>query len=371
MHLLVAVTPHGFGHAAQVSPVINALRRKLPALRVTILTSVPEAFFRGRIQGDFKYIGQAPDFGLVMNSALDIDLDASATAYAELHRNWQQRVDAEACRLESLVPDLVLADVPYLTLAAARQVSIPAAALCSLNWADIYRHYFASRKEARKVLAHMESAYRSAAVFLCPEPSMPMPFLDNRRSIGPVAAQGRCQRDELMQQLGLDPGQSLVLVAPGGVETRFALESWPLDQGIHWLVSECWQVRHPDVSPLEKTGLGFTDLVASCDAVLGKCGYGTVSECVVNATPLLYIPRPDWPEERVLLQWLEIHNAAIPVEPGRLVSGEFTDLVVRARSLKVKACRSTGAGQAADCLLACISHSLNHKGHEGHKGTTC
>ena len=56
--------------------------------------------------------------------------------------------------------DIVLADVPYLTLAAASRASIPAAALCSLNWADIYRHYFNNRTEAGKILAEMESAYR-------------------------------------------------------------------------------------------------------------------------------------------------------------------------------------------------------------------
>jgi len=167
-----------------------------------------------------------------------------------------------------------------------------------------------------------------------------------------------------MHQLGLDPGQSLVLVAPGGVETRFELENWPVDQGIHWLVSEHWQVQHPNVSALEKTGLGVTDLVASCDAVLGKCGYGTVSECVVNATPLMYIPRPDWPEEQVLLQWLEAHNAAVPVEPTRLGCGELTDLVVRARSLVVNACRATGDSQAADELLKLVG------GHAGDSGVT-
>jgi hypothetical protein len=355
VHLLVAITPHGFGHAAQVSPVINALRRRLPALRVTIQSSLPEAFLRGRLEGDFEYIGRAPDFGLVMNSALDIDLEASAAAYDELHRNWQQRVDAEARRLESLAPDLVLADVPYLILAAAGQVAIPAAALCSLNWADIYRHYFARRKEAGRVLADMESAYRSARAFLCPEPSMPMAFLDRRVAIGPIASQGHNRRDALFQRLGLDAGQSLVLVAPGGVQTRFPVENWPTDNGIHWLVSEGWQVRHPNASPLEETGFGFTDLVASCDAVLGKCGYGTVSECVVNATPLLYIPRPHWPEEQVLLQWLEDHNAAVPVAPTLLDSGELADVVLRARSLVVKRCRATGASEAVEHLLQLVS----------------
>jgi hypothetical protein len=357
VHLLVAITAHGYGHAAQVSPVVNALRRRVPELGVTVLSSLPETFLKGRLQGDFSYIEPAPDFGLVMNSALEIDLEASAAAYDTLHRNWQQSVDGQARRLESLAPDLVLADVPYVTLAAASQVTIPAVALCSLNWADIYRHYFARRREASRVLAEMESAYRTAAVFLCPEPSMPMSFLDQRVTIGPIAAQGRSRRHELRRRLGLAAGQAVVLVAPGGVQTRFPLENWPAGQGIHWLVSESWQVQHPNATALEKSGFSFADLVASCDAVLGKCGYGTVAECVVNATPLLYIPRPDWPEERVLLQWLQDHNAAVAVAPALLERGELADPVRRARSLPVKRRKPTGAGQAAEHLLRLLGGS--------------
>ena len=84
----------------------------------------------------------------------------------------------------------------------------------------------------------------------------------------------------------------------------------------------------------------------------------------MNATPLMYIPRPDWPEEQVLLQWLEAHNAAVPVEPTRLGCGELTDLVVRARSLVVNACRATGDSQAADELLKLVG------GHAGDSGVT-
>jgi len=355
VHLLVAVTAHGFGHAAQVAPIINSLRERLPALQVTLLSSLPESFLNERIRGEFQRIDRAPDFGLVMHSALAIDLESSADAYADLHANWQQRVDEEARRLSVLAPDLVLADVPYLTLAAAAQAGIPAVALCSLNWADIYRHYFPDRKEAPQVLAHMESAYQSARAFLCPEPSMPMRFLDNRLSIGPIAVQGRQRRDDLVHRLGLNPEHALVLVAPGGVDMRFAIENWPTDQAIHWLVSERWQVRHPDASPLEHTGLGFTDLVSSCDAVVGKCGYGTVAECVLNGTPLLYIPRPDWPEEQVLLQWLDAHGAAIELAPECLVTGEFKSIVQRAKSGTVQSPAATGISQAADYLFGLLS----------------
>jgi len=350
MHLLVAITAHGFGHAAQVAPVINLLRERLPALQVTLLSSLPEPFLSERIRGEFQRIERAPDFGLVMHSALSVDLEASAVAYADLHISWQQRVDEETRQLSNLAPDLVLADVPYLTLAAASQAGIPAVALCSLNWADIYRHYFLNRKEASRVLGHMEAAYQSAQAFLCPEPSMPMQFLDNRVPVGPIAVQGRNRREELIQQLGVKPESSLVLVAP-----RFGIENWPEGQAIHWLVSESWQVKHPDASPLEQTGFGFTDLVSSCDAVLGKCGYGTVTECVLNGTPLMYIPRPDWPEEQSLLQWLDAHGAAVELDPERLVTGELRDVVRIANSRTVISPAATGADQAANHLYRLLS----------------
>ena len=179
---------------------------------------------------------------------------------------------------------------------------------------------------------------------------MPMPFLDNRRVIGPIANKGTSYKGALRDRLNIRAGESVVLVAPGGVEARFDMESWPSGQGIRWLVSGNWGVQHADVSLIGQCGLAFTDLIASCDAVLGKCGYGTVTECVVNRTPLLHIARPDWPEEQTLLHWLNEHHAGVEVDPPCLFSGEFDDLVRRAKSLRVKTCSADGAAQAAALL---------------------
>jgi len=346
-HLLVAITPHGFGHAAQLAPVLNALRRHSPGLSLTLVSTLPETFLRERIESDFHYIKRAADFGLVMRSALVIDLDASAERYAQLHNNWGANVNAEARFLEEQQVDLVLADVPYLTLAAAEQAGIPAFALCSLNWADIYRYYFSGRQEAACVLNQMETAYASAQT---------MAFLDNTQSIDPIARPGRDCRRQLRERLGLKDDVALVLIAPGGVDARFPVESWPTGQGVHWLISDSWQVEHPDVSPLSQTGLMFTDLLASCDGVLGKCGYGTVTECVINGTPLLYIPRPDWPEESSLLDWLERYQAAVRVEPEQLESGKLSEPVERALGLDVAACVSNGAEQVAEALAGFINN---------------
>ncbi len=350
IHLLAAITPHGFGHAAQLAPVLNALRRRVPDIALTLVTTLPESFLRERVEGEFRYVEHASDFGLVMHSALAIDLDASAERYRALHEHWESQVDDEARFLEAQQADLVLADVPYLTLAGAERVGVPAFALCSLNWADIYRHYFRDRPEGARVLAQMEAAYASAQRFFRPEPSMPMDFLDNRQAVGPIARRGTDCRQQLNERLGLSRHDALVLVAPGGVDTRFPIERWPVGQGIRWLVGDNWQIEHPDVRHLSQTGLSFTDVLASCDGVLGKCGYGTVAECVVNGTPMLYIPRPDWPEEQTLLDWLAAHDAAVRVDPAQVQSGALRGVVEQARECRVRVRAADGAGQVADAL---------------------
>lgn len=355
MHLVVAITPHGLGHAAQVAPVLNTLWQQRPDLRLTLMTSVPERFLSARVRAPFRYEARAPDFGLHMNSALEIDLPRSAQAYRRLHQDWPVQVAEAAAQLAALEPDLVLADVPYVPLAAAQVLSVPAVALCSLNWADIYRHYFGSCVEAAQVLAQMQAAYRSARAFLCPEPSMPMPWLARRRSLDPIAQRGHHRREELNDRLGLDPGDSLVLVAPGGVSARFPVERWPRRRGVNWLLAACWRVEHPNAYTIESTGMDFIDLLASADALLGKCGYGTVTECVVNGTPLLFVPRADWPEERWLRAWLLAHHAGVAVPAERLDDGELLDALAQCRATPVRSVAAQGAAQAAAHLDAVLT----------------
>jgi len=85
--------------------------------------------------------------------------------------------------------------------------------------------------------------------------------------------------------------------------------------------------------------------------VLGKCGYGTVAECVINGTPLLYIPRPDWPEESCLLDWLTAHHAAVRIEPACLETGALREAVEQALVLNVEPCAANGAEQIVDMLV--------------------
>ncbi len=350
-HLLVDLSYHGFGHIAQAAPVVNALAERRPDLRVTLRSGAPREVLAQRFRCDFVLIPRALDFGMAMTDAVTVNVEESAAAYRAFHHGWADKMAREAEATAALEPDLVFADVPYLSLAAAARAGVPAVAMCSLNWADIYRHYCHERPEAQEIHGQIADAYRGAVCFLRPRPSMAMADLPNGREIGPIARVGRDRRGEIDARLGLPAGDKLVLIAMGGLAFRLPLENWPRIPGVRWVVQSSWRVRHPDAVELESLGLDFTDVLASCDALLTKPGYGSFTEAACNGVPVLYLGREDWPEAACLVAWLERHGCCLEADRDALLSGAVAPLLeaLWARPLAAPV-EPEGIAQAADFL---------------------
>ena len=324
-HLLVALSAHGYGHISQTAPVINRLRELRPSLRLTIASHAPRALLQQQFDGAWELAHLENDIGMVMTSAFDVQRAASATAYREFHHTWRHTVERSAQTLRALAPDLLLANVPYLPLAAAAHAGIPAVAMSSLHWADMYQHYCGEQPEAPTIHAQILAAYHSAACFLRLEPGMPMDTLHRRRSIGPVARIGKTQRAQIFQQLRLDTATRLVLVTLGGITTPMDISHWPHLPGVHWLLPAAWQPDRADATRIESLAIPFPDLIGSCDALIGKPGYGTFSEAACNAVPMLYVKRGDWPEEPYLIDWLEQHARCRELTRGEFERGELAE----------------------------------------------
>lgn len=321
--LHVALTPHGYGHAAMTLPVLNRLRERLPDLRLTIETRVPQAWLAARIKGAFELVDSGRDFGMVMSSATEVLAEESAAAYAALHRNWDAVVAEEAERLSRAAPDLLLSNIPYVTLAGAARAGIPSVALCSLNWAGIYRHYCGGWPEAPAILAQMEEAYGSARLFLRPAPAMPMDRFANVRDIGPLARLGRERRNELRKLLVVGEGTRIGLVAFGGMDGALAMDSWPRHPGWLWVSGQSYGVSRPDVVMASSLRMPFPDVLRSCDVIITKPGYGTFTEAGCAGIPLIYSRRDDWPEEPHLSNWLRRHTRAAAVAPEQMRHGDI------------------------------------------------
>lgn len=350
-HLWLALSPHGFGHAAMTAPVVAELRRRHPDLRLTIQTTVPRSFLESRYGTDFTHIADIPDFGLRMVSAVEVDFDASARGYAELHADWPGVVEREAERLRAARPDLVLANIPYVTVAAAALAGIPVVALSSLQWADIYRHYLGDRPESGRIFRQMVEAYDRAAVFLQVTPAMAMPSLGRLRRIGPVGAKGRARPEELRRAVGGAEDGRIGLIAFGGIDHTLDLGRWPVLPGWRWLSTLDCPPDRPDIQPWRCAGLAYADVAASVDAIVTKPGYGTFVEAALAGIPVLFTARPDWPECPHLDNWLISNGIGLAAEPEDLLGEGLAPLLRKLFSMKKqRIAEASGNAEAADIL---------------------
>jgi hypothetical protein len=319
-HFIVAISGHGFGHVAQTAPILNWLHNLMPTLRLTVRSEASLAHLRARIHAPFTHISSEGDIGMLMSSALDVRRDESRAAYHAFHANWEARVDEEARLLRDLKADFVFSNVGYLPLAGAQRAGIPNAALCSLNWADIYCHYFGNDA----ISAQIQSCYANAGAFLRATPGMEMSDCNNLIPVAPIATVGKNRRVELNQRLQLSAAEKLVLVSLGGITSRLPIERWPRMAGVRWLVQASWQVKHPDAINLETLQMDFSDLLASSDALICKPGYGSFVEAASCGVPVLYVSRADWPESPALIIWLQQHGLCREVSRDVMEQGMIT-----------------------------------------------
>ena len=78
----------------------------------------------------------------------------------------------------------------------------------------------------------------------------------------------------------------------------------------------------------------FPKLVRGSDAVLSKPGYGIVAECYANRTPMLYVPRDDFRECDLLVDWMKENMVSEELPWENFLSGLWGDAIQRLFSNK-------------------------------------
>jgi len=299
-HLIFDISAHGFGHLSQSATVLNALRQKVPDLRVTVRSDIEREALEDFISGPFDLATAPADFGVRMINPYEVDVPSTVDAYVALHDDFEGKVTEDSARLTTLKGDLHISNVSYLSITAAKKAGLKSLALCCLNWADITEAYLPA-----EIQSQMRQSYSQADLFIQTRPTMPMDWLKNTRSIGPVARIGHNHPEALFRR---SDAQYFVVASLGGIVPGAALTELPVVDDVCWVTAGGWSEGRDDVLSVKETGLPFIDLIASCDAILTKPGYGAFVESVCNGTRVLYVERNGWPESIYLERWLDVHG---------------------------------------------------------------
>jgi hypothetical protein len=351
-----AISGHGYGHAAQVVPVLNELSRRIPGTTVLLRTTVPAKFFASRLTVPWELSAQAQDVGCVQQGPLTIDVPATWRAYHDFHNAWDQRIVEECKILKQYAPDLVLSNISYLALEAGARAGVPAIAYGSLSWDHILHEFVDSHNhEHTHIVGHIRETYKRAELAIRLTPASPMDAFSRYVDVGPVGYPLPPESHPITGKISRASDGPLVLVALGGVP----MDSLPFDaidqlSPYQFILDMPLSSKFSRLRPSGQFGMSFVDLFGASDIILTKPGYGTVIEAVAAGKPIIYVRRYNFADEGVLVEFAHRYGRAVELSKDAFYSGSWREALaaVLALPLPSESPPESGVSAAADVLAA-------------------
>ncbi len=325
------VTGHGFGHAVRTTQILRALPPELPLI---IKTTAPARLFREELPGrDFELIHAEFDCGCLQTDSVSVRRRETLTRYAEIARRNDAHLADEIRFLRERGVRAAASDIASFPLRAARAAGVPSAAVTNFTWHDIYSEY-AETAEDDALLAQMADEYAAATVALITPlhlPSTPGVF-PHVEEAPLVARRGENIRAALTAALGIPAEKHLALLYLGGwgLEINWAA----LERLTDWVFLLDRPVPKPvaNVRVFAPSTLAYADVAASVDAVVSKAGYGTVTECIANSVPLVYLPRVGFAEHAALAAGMTRWGGGIEISEAKFHAGDWAEALHAARA---------------------------------------
>jgi hypothetical protein len=349
-----SISAHGFGHAAQVVPVLNELGPLVPGLKVILRTEVPARFFEDRLTVPWALSPTQQDIGCLQRGPLQIDVNATWAAYQRFHADWDARVGVEAEAVRSAAPDLVLANISHLAIEAGSRAHVPTVGLCTLSWDGVLEPlHDPGRSDQIEIIRKIRQAYRLAEVMIRPAPALAMSAFLKVRDVGPIVRLVSPEVSRLREAVGAAAKERVVVVAFGGID----IENLPFDQlngltGYRFVVSGAVPDGWARGCAVTAIPLSFAVVMASADIVMSKPGYNTTTEVVAHGRPLVYVRRANFADEPALVEYLGRYGRAVELSLADFSSGNWKAALdgVLHRTPRHKAPAPTGAAEAAAIL---------------------
>jgi hypothetical protein len=337
------ISGHGYGHAARDVELIRTLLDTRLDLSVVVRTAVAPALFEPVAGPRVDLQHAETDTGLTQRDSLTIDEEDSARRAARFYATFDRRAADEAAWLRASAVDLVVGDIPPLAFAAAARAGVPSVALGNFTWDWIYSVYPAFDALAPDVLPIIRDAYAQATRAL----RLPLhggfePMEAVTVDIPFIARTSARDRRETRRAAGLDGSAPVVLPSFGAYGAALPYEVVRREGRLTVLDP----ARVPD-------GFRYQDLVAAADVVVTKPGYGIVSECAANDTPLLYTSRGRFVEYDVFVAQMPRILRCRYISQEDLLAGRWADAVdaLLAQPAPPERPRIDGAGIAAGEIL--------------------
>jgi hypothetical protein len=258
---------------------------------------------------EYEYCAAEFDCGCLQHSGISVDIYSTLKYYRAIASRNAHIVYDEVTSCKNNKIDGIVSDIPPFVFTIAELLDVPAIAVTNFTWYDIYQEYIAAYPEFISVLSEMKLQYQNADLLLALSPALPMNYFPTQHAAPVVGRCGKNCRSKLLNFYSIsEKTKKIGLIYIG--DFGLADAQWKrIESFSDWEFIGIQDIpEHPrNYHKIDFSCLSYPDIIASSDCVIGKLGYGVVSECMINATPLIFLPRKDFAEypvlEKTVVQW--------------------------------------------------------------------
>jgi hypothetical protein len=305
MKIAYYITSHGYGHALRSSVICNKFSA---GVELVFRTGIPEVFFKKEVLRPFSYQPAQFDCGCIQTDGVVVDVKKTVETYSKIAHKNEALLSQEVQWCVDHNIDGIVGDITPFAFEVAHAAGIPSVAVTNFTWWDIYEEYCTAYPDFTPHVDKIKSQYSRATLLLEMTPPMPLEYFKKRKRVLPVGRQGCDIRETLRLHYSIPKNKLLGLIYTG----TFGMDA------VHWKNLEQfknWEFL--GLYPLPGTPLNFhvispldfryQDCIASVDCMISKIGYGVYAECILNGTPLMYLPREGFAEypvlEKAIIEW--------------------------------------------------------------------
>jgi hypothetical protein len=310
----IAITNHGFGHAARTASIAGQLQKLMPSVKLILVTTAPKWLLECYIDGDFIYRQLGFDVGVVQADSLKMDLDTTLSRWDEIIDRQSEIVATEVAFCQEHNVNLIFADAPPLATAIAKQLGVPCWMSGNFGWDFIYRDWGG---EFNKIADWIGELYSQCdRLFRVPlhESMDRFPHIED---VGLTGGDPKYPLDELCDKFDLDRSQQQTILLTFGGLSLDAIPYHNIDLFPEHLFVTL-DLHAPDLPNLVKvTDRKFrpVDFMPLCDRVVSKPGYCTYSEALKLQIPIISLTRSGFAEAEIILNGMQDYGYHQVISP--------------------------------------------------------
>lgn len=274
-----------------------------PDVRILVRTDAPRFLFERESLPHCVLFPKRVDVGVLQDNSFVVKKKETLEAYHKLLS--QQELDEETLFLKKEKPRLIVGDIPPLAFAAAAKNKIPSIALGNFSWDWILAPYAMEFPQHVFIVEEIRKAYSHANLLLRLPFHGDMSAFQKIKDVPLIARKAIRPRREILADLGLSPKEKRKIILFSFGKNDFAHISFTRSPElkntlfISFQNPGGWKAENVLQIALDSP-ICFQDVVAASDAVVTKPGYGILSECLANRTPIVYTSRDDFVEYPIL-----------------------------------------------------------------------